>query len=229
MSRPSRAAWLTEAVSAGKRFHYIKKHPLRHNLLNLGAAAAIPAGLALVLGSAAWLPTWAYLLLAPPLAGCLIFSIYILVLHECSHGMFIVSRDRRLGQRLNRWIGVAAAAPLFTDYLRHWERGHIRHHLNPCEPGRDPQAPNPADGPRYFRAVALLLFVPLYALRLNPSAAYPGRARRVALGFGFWALPIGWAAMNISGWVIVAWVWAYNWVMILNFIGQHCLGLPKSY
>lgn len=212
-----RPKWVRDAIAAGGEFHAMKKDPGPHNRINAAAAASLVAVFVGLTAAAAVLPPLAWLPLAFFGYGCVYFGVNILVVHECSHNMFYLSKDRKKQKRVNRRIGQLAALPFFTDYVTHWEKGHTTHHLRPCEPD-DPQDHTPLTGPDLYRRYALLALVPFSFLRFNPSRQYPGHARRAALGLALWWVPLAVATGLTLGWhVILGMVLGLQFTMILNW------------
>lgn len=209
------AEWVRQGMIAGSEFHIKKKTPWIHNALNLATTAGwILAFAALVLwgGSA---PPWLYIPVAGILFGSLLFGLAVLVVHECSHDMYLIGADAAQTRALSRFFGKLASIPLFTEYIRHWEEGHRTHHLYPCE-DQDPQDRDPKTGPELYRTY-LKLLIPGYFLLLNPSAKYPGAAGRIALGLLFW-VPLSVASVMFLSWQVpVAFVVGFQVGMILNW------------
>ena len=226
-----RPAWVRAAVAAGGEFHSMKKDPGPHNARNaaaLGVVVAVFVGVTLL---AAVLPPLVWLPLAVVTYGCVYFSVNILVIHECSHSMFVLSRDRAKQKRMNRAIGRLAAMPFFTDYVNHWEKGHTVHHLRPCEPD-DPQDNDPLTGPALWRRYALLALVPFSFVPFNPSRQYPGAGRRALVGTLLWWVPLAAITGPTLGWhVIVAMLLGLHVTMILNWTKkaqEHGAGLAHE-
>lgn len=177
------APWIKAAVIAGKPFRHRAKRPLFHNVLNLTALAGILAvfGTALALGRDAH--AWPYVPLASLVFGWCYFALFVLVVHEASHGMFVLARERRVRERWNRIFGWLACLPFAIHFARHWEEGHVIHHRIPIE-ADDPQQYNRLTGAPLFRDLALLLFVPGYAFVhrfMTPKA----RARKKSSAWTF--------------------------------------------
>lgn len=207
-----RAAWVKESIVAGNGFHAMKQDPARHNALNVASLLGVVLAFCGLIALGGALPAWLYIPLAAPLFGSMFFSGFILVIHECSHNMFLLFKDRERIKGANRLIGKIAGWVLFTDYIRHWEGGHTTHHLRPCEPD-DPQDANPLTGaelwPMYWR-----LLIPGYFMVLNPSRRYPGALGRAVVGLLIWGpiltltgLYVSWAvpvAMGIGFHVLAA-------------------------
>ena len=130
MARPD---WLKQVLAAGNEFHFVKQTPWKHNLLNVSCLLGILGAIAGVMAlGGVWRPV-AYIPLATVMLGCLFFSIFVLVIHECSHCMFLLKRDRKASKELNHTIGSITGNLLFTDYMAHWAREHTVHHLYPMD------------------------------------------------------------------------------------------------
>lgn len=198
-----RAKWVREAIRAGNEFHYMKKTPWRHNLLNLSMLGILMTGLALIFWAGTWMSAWVYLPFSAIGVGTICFALFSLVIHECSHNMFVLHSDRKWSKKLNRAIGVAVATPIFTDYVRHWEIGHQIHHRRTGE-SADRQYDYTFSGQELRRQIIRLALIPGYAIMFNPSRKYPdGRwVRRAAvliwgafiafsLAFLSWKVPVG--------------------------------------
>ena len=195
----------------------MKKDPARHNRINLVSSLVVAGVFIGTTLLAAALPMVLWVPLALFLYGVVYFSVNVLVIHECSHNMFVLSRDRQRQKRLNRLIGRIAAVPFLTDYIEHWEKGHTTHHLRPCE-ADDPQDRDPLTGSRLWRRYALLFLVPLSFVPFNPSRQYGGSLQRAALGLALWWLPVTLATGPTLGWhVPLAMLLGLQVTMILNW------------
>jgi hypothetical protein len=116
--RTRQPAWLLEAIAVGNRFHFRGRNPWLHNLLNVGLAFALVALISGVLAAAPRVPWAVYLPLAGFALGVLLFSLIILVVHEASHGMFVVSRVRARAATWNRVAGWLVSVPFAINYAR---------------------------------------------------------------------------------------------------------------
>ncbi len=211
-----RPGWVKQAIAAGGEFHAMKKEPGPHNRINLLATLAVASIFVGTIALGAFLPVLVYLPLAIVIFGCIYFAVNILVIHECSHNMFVLSRDRERQKRLNRLLGRMAALPFMTDYIRHWEKGHTIHHLRPCE-ADDPQDRDPITGAALMRKYLILLLIPLSFMAMNPSRQYPGNLGRAAAGIFLWWLPLGALTTWLVGWPVpVAMFLGLQVTMILN-------------
>ena len=168
MARPD---WLKQAVAAGREFHALKQDPTRHNLRNLATMGLLLSLIGGVVAGAPLVP-WPVVVVAGTfLVGCLYFALFILVVHEASHDMFLLHPDRQKQKRWNRFFGRLFAAPFFTNYDQHWEVGHTTHHVRPCT-DEDPQEDDPETGRALLRTVLILGLVPGSVLFMNPSNQY---------------------------------------------------------
>lgn len=177
----ARTAWMRDTVAAGREFHVMRQDRRVHNTRNFVCTTGVLVGILAVVLSAPLVPTLAYLLVAPWLLGSLYFSLFILVIHECSHDMFVLTAEKKDLRRWNRRFGQLFSAPFFTDYIQHWEKGHVEHHLRPCEEN-DPQDRFPITGWPLAARLAVLLLVPGSVLAFNPSNQYGFSAKRIGLG-----------------------------------------------
>ncbi|MBX3246820.1 MAG: fatty acid desaturase [Myxococcales bacterium] len=159
--RRPHAPWIGAAVRAGKRYHYGRKSAWRHNALNLGCLAGLFALVAgLIVAGTRWHPAL-YLPIAAFAFGWVYFSFFVLVVHEASHDMFVLMKDRHRQRRVNRAFGWVFAALFATHYVKHWEQGHREHHVRPLEPA-DPQQHNLLTGRALLTRALCNLFVPGY-------------------------------------------------------------------
>lgn len=215
-TRFEKAPWMKAVVKAGVDFHVRHSTPWQHNLLNVGSALALLGAFFALVFWGAVAPTWLYLPAAALLFGVIFFAVNILVVHEASHDMFFYVKDKAQNRSLNRLAGHLGAWPFFTDYIRHWEEGHVEHHLRPCEPN-DPQDSDPLDGQRLWTMYAKIAFIPLVFVALNPSRRYPGAAKRALLGSLLWVPLMGLSAVYLSWQVPVALVLGLHVVTALNW------------
>jgi fatty acid desaturase len=218
-ARARAPSWLRKAMAAGRPLHANKQDRRDHNLRNLSAVGALIAGgIGIVLaGGAPGVPLWLYLPLASFLLGCLYMGLFVLVVHEASHDMFLLTADRKRLRSVNRLAGNIVGAVFFTDYVRHWEVGHTLHHTK-CLMPEDPQD-GKQDGLRSLRrSVAILLLVPFSFVAYNPSRRYPGNLRRSLLGVAIW-LPLLVVAGLIGGWAApVAMLGGFHVLSLLNLL-----------
>ena len=225
-----RAQWVKDAMSIGNEFHYLKKTPWKHNLLNLSLTVALLTGAGLLAYAGTLVTPWLYIPLAPIAFGMLEFSVFVLIIHECSHNMFVLSADRARAKWLNRWIGILAATPMFTNYIHHWEEGHRYHHLHPGEPD-DKQFIHTFSGSELRRHLLRLVFIPGYAIFLNPSKKYDNTHRVIGAAVLFWAVFALGAGWLLHWSVPVAIFLGFNWLQMLNLLKkslEHGAGLEQE-
>ena len=222
----TRTTWMKAVMAAGMPFHARKQPRIRHNLINLGSFALLLALGAALMAVGPSLPALVYIPVASVLFGAFYFGAFVLVIHECSHDMFVLADKPEQTHRLNHWIGRFAAVPFMTEYVTHWEKGHLTHHLRPCEPD-DPQDGDPLHGARLYKVLAVLSLVPLSFVAYNPSSRYPGRLLRTVLGLLFWA-PIWYIAWTLSPAVLVSLVLGFQVLSMCNSLKktqEHSNGL----
>lgn len=197
MKSPSRAPWVRQAILAGHRYHVRHRSRVWHNAINLGALF----GILCVIGATLWAGTAIAPLLYVPLAATLLglcyFSLFVLVVHEASHQMFLVHRSRVVRRRLNRIAGWAVSLLFATHYVKHWEEGHIEHHMRPLEPN-DPQQHNILTGKALLVRLLANLFVPgfLFLERTvfrtkRAGGKSTSSARVIAIFIAIWAVVLG--------------------------------------
>ena len=156
---PRHPAFIYDAIRAGQPYHFRTKNPLVHNTINAGVTLLLLLGL----GVTVWLGTvvnpWVYVPIAAVVFGWLYFSLFILVVHEASHSMYLVAQNRTLHTWINRIPGWMVATVFAVHYGKHWERGHLEHHVRPLEVN-DPQQFNTSIGRKLAVGVAMNVFVP---------------------------------------------------------------------
>lgn len=118
-----------------------------------------------------YVPLPVYLTLGPPFVGLVMFTIYVIGVHESSHNqLFYFPSHVELTRNVNMLTGHTTAL-LFpgTDFFYEWWLGHDRlHHNHPNEKLKDPH--NLAVPRAQMVAIILKLwFVPLYALVLDKA------------------------------------------------------------
>lgn len=205
MARPD---WLKQVLSAGNEFHYVKQTPWRHNLLNLSCLLGILGAIAAVMALGHVLNPAAYIPLASVLLGCLFFSVFVLVIHECSHCMFVLKRNREASKRLNHRIGTVAGNLLFTDYMAHWAREHTVHHLQPMDDVDRQDSLRFSGGTLVGKLVMLL--IPGAALFFNPSKQYGFQPLRFLTSLMFFGSLAAAGAYWVHWQVAVAIVMSFN-------------------
>ena len=218
MSRPPKPEWLRECVLAGKAFSYRTKTPWKHNLINLSVFFASLA-LVAVTFAAGTLPIapLLYVLLAAPVLGFAFFCLYVLVIHEASHGMFLLSEDSTRRKRLNRAFGWPVSLFFFTHYGKLWEVGHLEHHVRPIEEN-DPQSLNRITGPALFLGIAALVLIPGYVFIQRVFV----RAKLQQEGSSWWVPPMSlviFGAIAAALWSAIGW-----WAPLAMLMGLQILG-----
>jgi len=179
------ARWIEQGIRLGNQFHYRKKNPWRHNALNLTLFGGILISVFVTIALGKHVSSWLYIPIAATLLGILFFSLIILVVHEASHGMFVIAKNRERARLWNRFFGWMVSIPFGINYFRHWEEGHHTHHIHPVE-ADDPQTANLWTGGRFLREFFLMLVVPGYVFLWNPSRKYDSQRWVGPVNLVFW-------------------------------------------
>lgn len=205
-----RAPWVREAILAGQPFHIRTKSPLRHNAINLASLGALLGTLAVIAWAGTVLPAIVYVPLGGAAFGLAYFAIFVLVVHEASHDMFVIGGNRPLRTRLNRAFGWGVSIVFATHYTHHWEEGHHEHHVRPLEPN-DPQQHNTLIGRALFiRALACtlvpgFLFLDRTVLRKKAPGAKARSTGSVILVFiALWVALLTTLTLTLGGAVAIA-------------------------
>lgn len=209
--------WIQAGIALGNQFHYRKKNPLTHNLVNLSLFTFLVAAVGLIFWLGDKVTPALYLPIGGFLLGVIFFALIILVVHEASHSMFVITRVRDDAKRWNRLFGWMVSIPFGINYARHWEEGHQIHHLHPMEPG-DPQVENLLTGRDFIIRNLKMLLIPGYVFAWNPSRKYTTHK---------WVLPA-----NILFWIGVLSVcaWLISWtVPVVVLIGFQVTGVINQF
>jgi fatty acid desaturase len=155
--------WVKKGILLGNMLHYRKKDPFKHNSLNLSVLCLILVSFMSLSCLSIIVPTVVYLPIAMLGFGLCHYMLFILVVHEASHNMFIVSKNIRQSLFWNRFFGWAVATFYGVEYGKHWELGHQIHHHNAISE-HDPQnCPNTIySGANLFKYTIVVLLVPGY-------------------------------------------------------------------
>lgn len=171
ISLRSQPQWIQQGIKLGNSFHYRQKRNLIHNSLNLVTLVSILVFIGVLFYLGTFLAPWFYIPLAAVGCGLSYFMLFILVVHEAAHNMFILLKNLKQAQAWNRFFGWLVCLPFGIEYIKHWEIGHQIHHFNPVE-DHDPQncPVTIYTGNKLFKYLAKVLFIPGYAiLRIDYS------------------------------------------------------------
>jgi fatty acid desaturase len=155
--------WIKAGILCGNTFHYRKKNPWIHNCINLSMLSLILLGIVQLAFLSLYIPLFIYLPIAILSFGLLQFMLFILVIHEASHNMFVISKNIKHAQVWNHVFGWAIAIFYGIEYGKHWDVGHQIHHYNPIEEN-DPQncANTIYSGLALFKYSVKVMLVPGY-------------------------------------------------------------------
>jgi fatty acid desaturase len=102
-----------------------------------------------------------YVPLASLALGFLFFCLFILVVHEASHFMFVHLPKQKWSRFCHRFFGWMVCIPFGVNFKDHWEKGHLVHHRQPME-SPDPQICNPRTGKELLKQILMILLIPAY-------------------------------------------------------------------
>jgi fatty acid desaturase len=207
----SQADWIRAAIAAGNEFHFNRKNVAFHNAVNLSVLALLLLATAATVSIAPKIPALIFIPAAGFVFGVFFFAMIILVIHEASHGMFLITRARARSS-WNRVFGWAVSVPFAINYIQHWEKGHHTHHLHPGEPD-DPQVFNFLTGRSLVLMLLKMVCIPGYVFVWNPSRQYRS---------GRWLGPASvafWCAAAWFTWTFVSWTVAPALLLGLQVLG----------
>ena len=217
MARQGKPEWLRQCVLAGKSFSYKTKTPWKHNLINLSVFFGVWALIGATAAAGAFITNP---LLYVPVATCVFgyafFCLYILVIHEASHGMLILAGTRKQRLFWNRLFAWPISLLFITHYKKLWEVGHLEHHVRPIEED-DPQSLNRITGPRLFTGIMALLLIPGYVLIQRVFV----RAKLQQKGSSWWVPVVG--VLMFGGMLALAGVFISPWVSLALLMGVQLL------
>ncbi|MCE9596911.1 MAG: fatty acid desaturase [Spirochaetia bacterium] len=212
-------SWVKDCIRTGRQFHFTKVNRWLHNLLNTSCLLLSLSSIVFLLLVALYNPANPLILLLSPILGVLLFSIYILVLHEAAHSMFWIAGNSRLRDTLNIRAGQVMSLLLFQDFQSDWRVGHIRHHQFPLEEGKDPQvAADGICGTALLKQLLLLALIPGVALALNRKKRANGRNKLpILLSVAFWIMIA--ALLGYFGGIlpVLTLFYGFNFLMAINF------------
>lgn len=217
------AVWIKEGILLGNTFHYRKKNRWIHNFINLSVLSLIGLGIIQLSLLSVILPLAIYLPIAIFCFGILQFMLFILVVHEASHNMFILSKSSKRSLFWNRLFGWTIATFYGLEYGKHWEVGHQVHHYDTIE-DNDPQNCSNTiySGPALFAYTFKVLLMPGYCQFFRKydqcdAPKYYGLNPTLLAGqVMLWVLFIAVSILYLSWAVPVAVFWGIQVVSALN-------------
>lgn len=207
---------LARAQRASRAFAVPGYATARHNAINVMAAALLIGSFVAAIHAASWLPAVAYVAGGALVFGWLYFSLFVVVVHEASHDMFVLAATMPRTRLLNALAGNIVCIPFGINYEEEWRHGHIHHHNHPLERS-DPQNCEAPVGRPLLLLLAKILLIPGYALvltatRHSTAAAFRcprGGARAVGRGPWWHALvqALFWAGVGLYSWRMTGSLW----------------------
>jgi fatty acid desaturase len=155
--------WMRSGILLGNKFHYRRKNPWIHNLINFATLSSILLGIVQLSFLSLTIPLAIYLPIAMFGFGMLQFMLFILVIHEASHHMFAISKNVQRSIFWNRLFGWTVATFYGIEYGKHWEIGHQVHHYDTIK-DNDPQNCSHTiySGSALFKYTFKVLLIPGY-------------------------------------------------------------------
>jgi fatty acid desaturase len=210
--------WVQACVKAGQRYSFARRDRFVHNCVNLAVCACLLVVIVATVWSSGWvwhndqtlimpsnlktLERALFVVGAIAVTGWCYFGILILVVHEASHGMFLLHDAVRTRRSLNHVSGMLACTPFGIDFVKHWEQGHLVHHRRPLEPD-DPQRLNTRTGPEFWKLFWSLLVIPGFAF-VERFLTRRNRARGVGRGYAMKLFLLFWVIVGTSTWHLVS-------------------------
>ena len=185
-----------------------KVNKTTHNFINLAVFVGLSISFAVLSHLCTDLPF--VLILSPIFFGIIFFSYFILVVHEGSHLMFLVTENIKTKRFLNRLFSYPVAALSFQDYIEDWEHGHLEHHRNPIhgEKRPDPQNCNEFihEKKSLYKEIFKILTKPGYAFLKQNSCVKMDKkflVKRLLLGSLAWGSLFLLDVIFFEWWIII--------------------------
>jgi fatty acid desaturase len=215
-----RPSWMVEGVKLGRQYAAHHQNRVWHNTINLAHLSFLLTSAFVTLWAARYVSPALYVPLASAALGWTYFGLLVLVVHESSHNMFILAKERSRRLGWNHWFGRMCCVPFAINYERHWQVGHITHHRHPME-DHDPQRYNTKTGKAFWWLFVGLLLVPGFAL-VERFFSKTNRTRGVSSGHTFVWFTSFWVLGGVvlwrywSPWALVSAVWGLQVLSALN-------------
>jgi fatty acid desaturase len=209
-------------IDRGREYNLKNNQWFTHNLFNLLVFSII---ITLMLLLAWWinqLHIGFSLLIGIPTYAILFFALYILVVHEASHQMFLITTNKKSTLLLNRLFAYPISALSFQDFYHSWERGHYLHHQKPIEQDDPQNCPKfCSHGRELWRECLKTLFKFGYAFTKQSSCIHSNKKAIIlglVQGLAVWSL-LAYSLINLGYIkVFLAMILSSNLTMVLNLI-----------
>jgi len=215
--------WLREAQQTGKQYSAFQANRHLHNLINISTLGAVLAAFAVTMvNSQFYIDSVLVRFAVQAIAfGYIYFVIHILVIHEASHNIFLITGNPATTKRINRLCGWLACLYFGVHYDAFWRVGHVEHHRNPVVENDPQNCPrNTRTGKRLLVEIGKLLIWPPYSLKsvlACPQALKPGWQTTAAL--------LIFQGLLFGSFLLVAWT-THTLVVFLAAI--HGFGIAQS-
>lgn len=208
---------LDRARKIGRQYLIGTVNPNKHNLINLSLTILLIGAQGVLLILAHHSPWWLSLTLFPLLLGWVFFCLYILVVHEASHQMYLITDH----STVLRWIDFLAprflSALSFQSFDEAWLQGHALHHTNPGFHDDPQNCPSFCEqGRPLLKSILKVLFIPGQSLKKQSSCTQKGVDLRPGLlAWGLLGLMI---LFTLSLKPLLALIISVNMAMAFNLI-----------
>ena len=214
---------LKKLLRESRALEISKMNKIVHNFINLTMLVGLSSLFIVVSHLCIKLPI--ILILSPLFYGIIFFSYFILIVHEGSHLMFLVTKNTKTKRFLNRLFSYPIAALSFQDYIEDWEMGHLEHHRNPVLGEKRPDPQNCAEfiheRKDLYKEIFKILTKPGYAFFKQNSCVKMDKRflkKRLLLGTLAWGSLLLLDILFFEWWIIIPQVFSANITMILNLV-----------
>jgi len=212
--------WKKEVRQVGQKFSIQNSNMLLHNIVNLSIFFAL---IFLYIYLSKFASSLLVLDIIYSMMGfsLVFFGLFVIVVHEASHNMFLVHSDKKCQKVLNRFFAYPVSAMSFQDYQYSWETGHIKHHKEPLA-SQDPQnCPSFClQGKELLKTIFQVLFVPGRAIDFQSNCISEKRNydKGMILGVVAWIIIAASNYFFFNVWITLIQLIAINLTMIINLV-----------
>lgn len=131
--------WIKDVINISRKYHVKKQSILKHNFINIGSLSLLMFLSALVINLSFQASNIIEIFFEGVSLGILLFGLAVLVVHESSHSMFLLSKNTKKQEKLNLFFGRLFSCIVEADFYDiAWKNNHNIHHAHENETD-DPQ------------------------------------------------------------------------------------------
>lgn len=139
MSQNLKPGWIKDVINISKKYHVKKQNILKHNLINIFSLSLLLFFTVLVIDLSFQANSVVEIVAEGVCLGTLLFGLVILVVHEASHSMFLVSKNTNRQEALDLFFGRLFSCLIEAEFFdAGWKHNHNLHHVHENETD-DPQ------------------------------------------------------------------------------------------